>query len=215
MTDKDHLTTSILSIKITTAATYRWLWLTWRGDNVQLHTMKQGLLHILYTYRVNPNERPTDVWEHTCSDVSLHINPQTKNSGTKISRGSQTEFKTTRTGTDMCMQPQPQISRWVRGDPDKCKLLIRPTKIELIILGLKWGWVWGYLWRSSGQSQKKSICAGEAFMVSVWNKLYMPPRVITWSVSNLTILSGLVDGWARRLGKIVPISLKTDYENWL
>lgn len=161
-----------------------------------------------FTFLVNANERPTEE-EHTCSDVSFHINPQTKNSHTKISRGSLTEFKTTRSGADTCMQPQPRISRW--GDPDKCKLLIRPTKIELIIFGLKWGWVWGYLWRSSGQSQKKSICAREAFMVSVRNKLYVPPCIITWSVSNLTILSGPVGGWARRPRQ----DCANKSENWL
>lgn len=66
-----------------------------------------------------------------------------------------------------CTQTQaPQISRWVRGDPDKCKVLIRPNQnrahhlwVEMrleseVIFGAPLG---------NGRKKKKSICAGEAF----------------------------------------------------
>lgn len=70
----------------------------------------------------------------------------------KLSGGSPSRPKLTHILTPA--QTQPYISDWVIEAPDKRKLLIRPTKIELIIFRLKWGWDWGYLWLSAEQSRK-------------------------------------------------------------
>lgn len=92
-------------------------------------------------------------------------------------------------------RPPPQISRWVRGDPDKCKVLIRPNQNRAhhlwVEMRLESEVIFGAPLGNRRKEKKKNPFVPEKrLVVSARNNSCVPPHTMTPSLSNLENIAG-------------------------
>lgn len=102
--------------------------------------------------------------------------------------------------TSTCTQTQPpphppKISRWVRGDPDKCKVLIRPNQNRAhhlwVEMRLESEVIFGAPLGNRRKKKKKNPFVPEKRLVaSARNNSCVPPHTMTPSLSNLDNIAG-------------------------